>query len=89
LFNIRGGPAHFDSKGLLKETLERDGVPVGGPQLELGVGLGPQLQQRVLAPVVQLDAADRLGVAPIQAFREPQNGGERANRAAAAAGKRT
>src|SRR5688572_3746690 len=66
LFNIRGGPAHFDSKGFLDEALERDGVPVGRPQLELGVALGPQLQQGVFAPVVQLDAADGLRVAAIE-----------------------
>jgi hypothetical protein len=87
LFNIRGGPAHFDAKRLLDEVLERDGVPIGSPQLELGVGLGPQLQQGVFAPVVQLDAADGLRMAAIQALGEPEDRGQRANRAAAAARK--
>jgi hypothetical protein len=85
LFNIRGRPAHFDAKRLLDEALERDGVPVGGPQLELGVGLGPQLQQGVFAPVVQFDAADGLGMAAVEALGEPEDRGQRADGAAAAA----
>jgi len=50
-------------------------MAVGGPQLELGVGLGPELQQGVFAPVVQLDAADGLRMAAVQALSEPQNRG--------------
>jgi len=62
-------------------------MAVGGPQLELGVGLGPELQQGVFAPVVQLDAADGLRMAAVQALSEPQNRGERADHAPAIAGK--
>jgi hypothetical protein len=85
LFNIRRGPAHFDAKRLLDQALERDGVPVGGPQLELGIGLGPQLQQGVFATVVQLDAADGLRMAAIQALGEPEDRGQRADHPAATA----
>src|SRR5262245_9787106 len=35
LFNIRGRPAHLDAKRLANQPLERHGVPVGRPQLEL------------------------------------------------------
>jgi hypothetical protein len=69
------------------EPLERDGVPIGRPQLELGVGLRSQLQQGVFAPVVQLDAADGLRMAAVQALGEPQDRGQRADHAPAAAGK--
>jgi hypothetical protein len=83
LFNIRGGPAHFDAKRLFDEALERDRVTIGGPQLELGVGLGPQLQQGVFAPVVQLDAADGLRMAAVQALGQPEDRGKSTDRAAA------
>ncbi len=55
------------------------------PLLQLGVALGPQLEQRVLPAIVQFDAADGLGVAAIEALREPEDGGERADGAAAVA----
>jgi hypothetical protein len=87
LFNIRGRPAHLDTKGFANESLERDGVPVGRPQLELGVALGPQLEQRVLAAVVQFDAADRLRMAAIEAFRQPQDRCQRPDGAASPAGE--
>src|SRR5262245_32388382 len=89
LFNIRGRPAHFDAKRLVDEALERDRVTVGSPPLELGVGLGPELQQGVFAPIVQLDAADGLRMAAVQALGEPQDRGERADHAPAGAGKAT
>jgi hypothetical protein len=79
LFSIRRRPAHFDSKRLLDQAFEGRGMAVRGPQLELGVALGAELEQRVVAAVVQLDAADRLGVAAIEAFGEAQDGRERAN----------
>ena len=60
-------------------------MPVGGPQFELGVGLGPELQQGIFAPVVQFDAADGLRVAAVEALGEPEDRGQGANRAAAAA----
>ena len=65
------------------QPLERGGVAAGGPQLELGVACRPQLQQGVVAAIVQLDAGDRLRVAAIEAFGEPQNRGERADHAPA------
>ena len=57
-------------------------MPRGGPQLQLRVARRAQLQQVVVAAVVKLEARDRLRVAAIEAFREAQNGGERADGAA-------
>ena len=51
-------------------------MTLGGPELELGVARRANLQQRIVASIVELEAHDRLSVAAIEAFGEPQNGGE-------------
>ena len=43
------------------------------PELEFGVACRSQLQQSIVAAIVQLEACDRLRVAPIEAFGEPQH----------------
>jgi hypothetical protein len=55
-----GVPAHFYAKRFSEQPLEWLCVTRGGPQLELGVAAGPNLQQTVLAAVMQIDAGDRL-----------------------------
>jgi hypothetical protein len=50
-----------------------------GPELQLRIAAGADLQQVVVAAVVQLDRADDLRVAAVQALGEAQQGGERAN----------
>jgi hypothetical protein len=45
-----------------------------GPELELGVARRPQLQQRVVAAIVQFETGDRLGVAAIERFCQAQQG---------------
>jgi hypothetical protein len=82
LFSIRRRPAHFDTKRLLDQAFEGRGMAIGSPQLELRVGLGAELEQRVLAAIVQLHAADRLRVAAIEALGEAKDGGERTDGAA-------
>jgi hypothetical protein len=47
-----------------------------GPELELGVTRGSNLQQRIVAPIVEFDARDRLGVAAVEILRQAQDGGE-------------
>jgi len=74
--------ADLDAERFPRERLERRGVPRGGPQLQLRVARRAQLQQVVVAAVVKLEARDRLRVAAIEAFREAQNRGERADGAA-------
>jgi hypothetical protein len=73
LFNIRLC-AHFDPQRLANQPLERRGVALGGPELEFGVARRPHLQQGVIAPVVQLETGDRLGMAAIERFRQAQQG---------------
>jgi hypothetical protein len=60
-------------------------VSCGGPELQLGVARRAQLQQVVVAAVVNLDAGDALRVAAIEALREAQNGRQRADGPARAA----
>jgi hypothetical protein len=57
-------------------------VTRGGPQLQLRIAGRAQLQQVVVAAVVQLKAADRLRVAAIEALGEAQDGRQRPHRAA-------
>src|SRR5262245_17330899 len=80
--------AHLDSKGLAGQPLERRRVTRRGPQLELGVARRPQLEEIVVAPVVELEAGNRLRVAAIETFREAQQRGERADNPARAARQR-
>jgi len=61
--------ADFDTQGFSGHPLERRRVPRRGPQFEFDVACRSQLQQVVVAAVVQLHAHHRLGVAAIQAFR--------------------
>jgi len=58
-------------------------VTRGRPQLQLGVSARANLEERVLPAVVQLDARETLGVAAIEAFRQPEDRGERPHRLAA------
>src|SRR5262249_37132407 len=91
LFSIRmrgrlgSDAADLDAQGLSSHSLERRGVTRGGPQLELDVARRPQLQQVVVAAVVQFQPHHRLGMAAIQAFSEAKNRGKRAHGAPRAA----
>ena len=75
----------FEPERLAGHAFERRGVPRGGPELQLGVARRAQLQQVVVAAVVNLEARDALRVAAIEAFRETQNGRQRADGPARAA----
>ena len=52
----------------------------GRPELQLGVARGPQLEQVVVAAIVELQAGDGLRVTAIEALRQAQDRGERAHR---------
>jgi len=77
--------ADFDAQGFSGHPLERRRVPRRGPQFEFDVACRSQLQQVVVAAVVQFESHHRLGVAAIQAFSEAKNRGQRAHRAPRAA----
>jgi hypothetical protein len=53
-------PADGDAERLPDERLERGGVPCGRPQLKFRVAGRADLEQGVLAPIVQIDARDAL-----------------------------
>ena len=67
----------FEAQRLAEHGFERRDVAVGGPELELGVARGAQPRQVVVAPRIQVDAGQRLRVAAIQAFGEPDHGRKR------------
>jgi len=72
-------PADFHSEGFADHALERRGLAVGRPQLELRIPGGPELEQRVFAAVVKLDPRDGLGMAAIEVLGQAYNRGERAH----------
>ena len=43
------------------------------PELELGIGRRPEIDEKFLAAIVDLDRGDDLRVAPIQILGEPEN----------------
>jgi len=73
------------AKRFAKQPLERLRVAARGPELELRVAAGSNLQQAVLAAIVKVDIGDRLGVTAIEALGQPENRRQRPNRAAALA----
>ena len=64
------------------DSFERLRVARRGPELQLGVARRPGLQQRIVAAIAELHGGDRLRVAAIEAFSQPQDRRERANRPA-------
>ena len=72
--------ADFDPERLPGHTFERRGVPRGGPELQLHIARCAQLYQVVVAAIVKLQAGDGLRVTAIEALRQAQYRGERANR---------
>ena len=75
--------AYFDAHRLADETLELGSMSRRCPELEFGVARRPQLQQSIVAAIVQLEARHRLRVAAIEALGEPQHGRQTSNATAA------
>jgi hypothetical protein len=73
--------ADFDAQRFADETFEFRGVTRRCPELQLRVAIRAQLQQSVVATIVQFETRDRLRVAAVEALRKPQHGCESANRA--------
>jgi len=64
---------NFDPNRFSGEAFERRERPRRRPYFELGVARRPQLQQIVVAAIVELEAGDRQRVAPIEALGEAQH----------------
>src|SRR3984893_8285290 len=77
LFNM-SLPADLHSERLADHALERRGLPVGRPQLQFGVAGGQELQQHVVAAIVELDPGDRLRMTAIEVLGQAQYRRERA-----------
>jgi hypothetical protein len=77
--------AHFDAKGLAGQAFERDRVTRRRPELELGVSRSSQLQQIIVAAIVELEAGDRLCVAAVETLCQTKNRRQRPHRAPRAA----
>ena len=54
-------------------------MPRRGPELQLGVPWRADLQEVVVPPIVEFEAGNRLRVAAVEVFSQPQDRGERAN----------
>ena len=65
--------ADFEPERLAGHAFERGGVARGGPEFQLRIAGGAQLQQVVVAAVVDLEAGNTLRVAAIEALGEPQH----------------
>jgi hypothetical protein len=64
---------HLEPDGAAEHLLERTGVPVSGPELELRVAAGVKSCQVVVGGGIELDVRERLRVAAIQALGEPHH----------------
>jgi hypothetical protein len=73
LFSIRL-PAGFDPQRFSQQSFEGGRMTRRRPQLEFSVAGDPHLQQRIVAPIVELHAREALGVAAIQTLGQPQDG---------------
>jgi hypothetical protein len=72
-----GIAAHLDAQRFADQPFERGGMARCRPELKFGVACGPQLQQPVIAAVVQLQAGHRLRMTTVQTFGEPEDRRER------------
>jgi len=61
---------NLESNGLAEQLFERAHVPVRGPELELGVAVGTETCEVVVAARIEVQPRDCLGVTPVQPLRE-------------------
>jgi hypothetical protein len=81
LFSIRNF-AGAQADGFAHERFERFDLPVGGPELQLGVAGRSKFDEVLGAAVVQLHGRDDLRVAAVERLRQTKNGGQRPHRLA-------
>jgi hypothetical protein len=78
LFSISGSVC-ADVNRLAKQCFEGRALAMGGPQLELGVALGADLEEIVLPAIVKLEFRDHLLVASFQTLRQTKQRREHSN----------
>ena len=72
--------ADFNPERLAGQAFKRRGVSGRGPEFQFCIARRAELQEIVVATVVELEGRDGLRMAAIEAFRETQNRGQRAHR---------
>src|SRR5262245_22169926 len=78
LFSI--GVCRFDTKRFAGHLLEGARVARGRPEFELGIAARPDVQQIVVAAIVELETDHDLRMTAVEALGEAENGAERAHR---------
>src|SRR5579872_5114401 len=79
VFRLGREPSRFDAERLAGHPLEGRGVALRRPELQLRVARRSDLQQIVVAAVMELDRGHTLRMAAIEALGEPQDGRERSH----------
>src|SRR5262245_42220245 len=77
--------AHLDAQRLANHPFEGGGMSRRRPELQFRVAGRPQLEQPVVAAVVQLEVGHRLRMAAVEALGQPEDCGQRPDRPAAPA----
>ena len=67
------GAGDLETNGPAEHLFERAHVPVRGPELELGVAVGAEPCEVVVAARVEIDPGDGLRVAAIEPFGQPHH----------------
>ena len=60
------GASHFEADRLSENAFERADVPMRRPELQFRVPAGTQACEVVVAARIEIDAGERLGVAPVE-----------------------
>jgi hypothetical protein len=85
LFNISsvsllfGAGGDLETNRLLELAFERGHVPVGRPELELGVATRPKPREVVVSARKQIDRSECLRMAAVEAFGQPHDGRQHAH----------
>jgi hypothetical protein len=72
----------LDAKRFAGHLLERARVARGRPEFELRIAARPDVQQMVVAAIVEFETGHDLRMTAVEALREAENGAERAHRPA-------
>src|ERR1700745_3692897 len=78
MFSI-GVPVRLETERFSDQPFERLAVALRGPDFELRVAAGVQVEQRVGTAIDEPDIRDGLGMAAVEAFAQPENARQRAH----------
>src|SRR5262249_32139978 len=81
------GAVDVDMDRLANGVLQRGQIPLGGPLFQLGVSLRVGVDQQRVPAILHRYILDDLGVTPVQAFGDADEGGEELHAFAQAVGQ--